>query len=97
MAATWAASWPPTRSGNEVKRPDVGWREWERSGAALGVALALKLFAWPVALWLVATKRIAAALASVGAALVLLAASWTAVGFAGLREYPDLLDRLYLV
>jgi hypothetical protein len=100
-----AFAWPPVFSAIQTANVTIvialclalAWRFRDaasRSGAALGVALALKLFAWPAALWLIASKRIAAAFASVGAALVLLAASWTAVGFAGLREYPDLLDRL---
>jgi hypothetical protein len=71
------------------------WREhiW-RPGAALGLAIAVKLVMAPLLLWPLAMARTRAALAGavVAAGAVLL--PWTAIGFAGLTEYPGLLDRL---
>ena len=64
------------------------------AGVALGLSLAAKLFLWPLAIWLAASRRFAAtavALAVAGVALVL---SWAVIGFAGLTDYPDLLQRV---
>jgi alpha-1,2-mannosyltransferase len=61
------------------------------AGAAVGGAVALKLFLWPLAVWLVATRRYRAALASAAIGLVAVAVPWAAIGFDGLREYPRLL------
>jgi alpha-1,2-mannosyltransferase len=71
------------------------WREriW-RPGAALGLAIALKLVMAPLLLWPLAMRRTRAALAGgvVAAAAVLV--PWAAIGFAGLTGYPSLLRRL---
>jgi hypothetical protein len=73
------------------------WRWRDRrwiAGAALAVALALKLFLWPLVVWLVATRRYAAAAIGATLALIFTLGAWAAIGFAGLREYPDLLRQL---
>ena len=54
----------------------------------------LKLFLWPVTVWLALTGRLRAAAVAVGLGLVLALGSWAAIGFAGLRDYPDLLEKL---
>ena len=64
------------------------------AGASLGVSIAAKIFLWPLTIWLAATRRVRAAVWSVGVALVLLVVSWAIVGFRGLGEYPDLVRRL---
>ena len=72
----------------------IVWRTRERtaiSGIVLGLAVALKLFVWPLALWLAAQRRwleagIAAAVAA--ASLLLL------LPFIGILEYARLLRRL---
>jgi Glycosyltransferase family 87 len=71
------------------------WRDaaW-RASAAVGFAIVLKLFLWPLALWLVVTRRVRAAALSVGVALTLGFVSWAAIGFAGVGDYPGLLRRL---
>jgi hypothetical protein len=60
----------------------------------LGVALATKLFLWPLAVWTLATRRygVTVRLAFVG--VVTLAVTWATAGFQGVREYPDLVTRL---
>jgi hypothetical protein len=100
-----AYAWPPVFSAIQTGNVTIllglcaalAWRlrdgRW-RSGASVGLALALKLFLWPLVVWFAATRRFAAAAASLVVALVLLAVSWAAIGFDGLREYQDLLDRL---
>jgi hypothetical protein len=76
----------------------IAWRYRDRrpalAGAGVGLAIALKLFVWPLLLWLVVTRRVRTALLAFviggGAAL----ASWAVIGFDGLTDYPDLLRRL---
>jgi hypothetical protein len=50
-----------------------------------------KLFAWPLFVWLLATRRLRTAAAAAGIAIVLLVGGWAAIGFAGMRGYPHLL------
>jgi hypothetical protein len=54
----------------------------------------VKTILWPLAVWLAATRRVAAAALSVVIALGLALASWTVIGFRGLAEYPDVVRRL---
>lgn len=73
------------------------WRWRDRrwiSGGALALAMSLKLFPWPLVVWLAATRRWAAALIAVGAATTYTLVAWAAIGFAGLGVYPDLIRRL---
>jgi alpha-1,2-mannosyltransferase len=58
------------------------------SAAALGGALASKLFLWPVLIWAVATRRAPTALLAIALGLAAALASWAVVGFAGLTSYP---------
>jgi len=57
-------------------------------GVALGVLVSLKLFLWPLVIWLVATRRYAAAAWSLAVAAVLTLGTWAMLGFAGFRDYP---------
>ena len=65
----------------------LAWRTRDstaRAGSALGIAMGLKFFLWPIVLWLAATRRLgAAALAAAiaGASLLLV------LPFAGLGDY----------
>jgi len=71
------------------------WRDRVlRPAAAVGVAVVLKLFLWPLAIWLALTRRIRAAVIAVAFAIGLAAVSWAAMGFAGLGDYPGVLRRL---
>ena len=74
----------------------LAWRFRDRlalCSLSTGATVAMKLILWPLLVWLVATRRVAAAALSclVGASLVL--GSWAIIGFAGLTEYPDLMRR----
>ncbi len=99
-----AAAYPATRSAVVVGAigpflvlaSAVAWRWRERlvASAAVGAAVALKLFLWPLALWLGLGRRRWAGPASVGFALILGLAPWAALGFASLGGYPGLLRRL---
>jgi hypothetical protein len=75
----------------------AAWRWRDRllsSAGAVGVAVVLKLFLWPLAVWLALTRRVRAAAAAVGVAAALAAISWAAIGFAGLGDYPGVLRKL---
>jgi hypothetical protein len=54
----------------------------------LGVLISLKLFLWPLAIWLVATRRYAAAVWSLVVAAALTLGTWAILGFAGFHDYP---------
>jgi hypothetical protein len=73
------------------------WRFRDRPGLAAGAtagAVVLKLFLWPLVLWLALTRRIRAAAAGAALALALALVSWAAIGFADLLDYPRLLREL---
>ena len=71
------------------------WRDavW-RSAGSVGVAIVLKLFLWPLVVWLALTRRLKAAGIAVGVAVSLALVSWAAIGFNGIGEYPSVLRRL---
>lgn len=75
----------------------LAWRYRERlavASFAVGVAVVLKVFLWPLLVWLAVTRRWSAALGSVVVAGGLALVSWAAIGFRGLADYPELLRRL---
>ena len=97
--------WPPVTDALSTANVSIviglaaalAWRFRDRplaSGASVGASVAVKLFLWPVTIWLAASRRIAAAVWSVVIASVMLLGSWLAIGFAGLAEYPGLVGRL---
>ncbi|MGH3078609.1 MAG: glycosyltransferase family 87 protein [Gaiellaceae bacterium] len=97
--------WPPVTdavtTGNVTILLGLGaaltWRYRDRplvAGASVGISVATKIFLWPLTMWLAATRRTRAAAWSVVIAAVALFASWAAVGFRGLADYPDLARRL---
>jgi hypothetical protein len=78
----------------------VAWRFRDSvpsGGAAIGGTVAVKLFLWPLVLWLGLTRRLLAAATAVGVSAVLVFGSWAVVGFDGLAEYPRLLRKLVQV
>jgi hypothetical protein len=75
----------------------LAWRYRDRvgvSGAAVGFGIVLKVFLWPLAIWLAATRRWRSALIACATALGVALASWGAIGFRGLADYPTLLRKL---
>ncbi len=75
----------------------AAWRWRERlveAGTAVGFAIVLKLFLWPLAIWLALMRRVRAAFLAVAAAAAVALISWAAIGFAGLADYPSVLRRL---
>ena len=64
------------------------------TGAATGGAIVLKLFLWPLVVWLLATRRLAGATVAVAVAVGLAFVSWAVIAFRGLGDYQRLLRRL---
>jgi hypothetical protein len=97
--------WPPVISAIQTANVTlwfalaaaVAWRFRDRAlpvAAGIGLTLAAKFFLWPLVVWLAATRRVATALWSCVVGAGLLTVSWAAIGFAGLVDYPNLLQRL---
>jgi hypothetical protein len=71
------------------------WRDGVvAGGVAAGAAVALKLFLWPLGVWLALTGRLRGALSALGFAVVFVLLPWTILGFEGLGRYPGLLRHL---
>jgi hypothetical protein len=64
------------------------------AGVATAVTALLKLFLWPLGVWLLVTKRWRAAAICAGTGLVLLIGGWAVIDFADLRSYPTILQLL---
>jgi hypothetical protein len=64
------------------------------AGCLLALLVVFKLYLWPLAVWLLVTRRVRATVVSIGAAAAAAVVGWAMIGFAGLREYPSLLGRL---
>jgi hypothetical protein len=100
-----AAVYPFTRSAIDLGTIEpllllavaAAWR-WRdgvvRGGLAVAVAVVLKLFLWPLAVWLALTKRVRGAATAVAVAVVLAFVAWAGIGFAGIGDYPGLLRKL---
>jgi len=71
------------------------WREQAlRIGLVLGLVVALKLFLWPVLLWLVITRRFRAAVIGAVSGVALVLVPWIPLHGAGLLSYPHRLSVL---
>jgi hypothetical protein len=64
------------------------------TAVATAFTAVVKLFLWPLGVWLLATRRWRAAAICAGVALVLLLGGWAVIDFAGLRSYPTALHLL---
>ena len=64
---------------------------------ATAVTALLKLFLWPLGVWLLVTRRWRAAIICAGTGLLLLVGGWAVIDFAGLRSYPTILHVLQQV
>jgi Glycosyltransferase family 87 len=95
--------WLPTIAGVEsanltlpmVLGLALVWRYRHRTAVVAlvgGLIVALKLFFWPLLVWLVATRRYRAAALSAAVSVALVFVPWAGIGFAGLRGYPHLMS-----
>jgi alpha-1,2-mannosyltransferase len=97
----WPAIWTAMANGSATLFLLVAcaalWKFRDRpvvAGSLLALVVVLKLFLWPLAVWLIATRRIRATLVSAVASFVAVIGGWALLDFAGLASYPKLLDRL---
>jgi hypothetical protein len=75
----------------------IAWRWRDRRWVAAGAVAALillKVFLWPLVLWLAFTRRLMTAALAVAFTAGVSLAGWSVVGFAGLRAYPHVLGLL---
>jgi Glycosyltransferase family 87 len=75
----------------------IAWRYRDRAltcGIAVGAAIAVKLFVFPLLIWLAANRRWRALAAAVTSTVVFVFGSWAVIGFKGLLEYPRLLENV---
>jgi hypothetical protein len=75
----------------------VAWRFREKKlivATAVGSLVLLKLFLWPLLIWLVVSRRVGSAALAVAVATAISLASWAVIGFADLANYPELLSSL---
>jgi hypothetical protein len=73
----------------------VLWRYRDRRmlvALTAGFLVALKLFLWPLLLWLIAARRYRAAAVGLAATVAFVFLPWAGLGFAGLHDYPHLLS-----
>ena len=97
--------WPPVISAIQTGNVTlwfalacaVAWRFRDRlfpPSASIGITLGAKFFLWPLVVWLAATRRLSSAVLACVIGSGLLLASWAVIGFAGLVDYPSLLQKL---
>jgi glycosyl transferase family 87 len=67
------------------------------AGVAAAFAALLKLFLWPLGIWLLVTRRWRAAFVCAVTGVLLLVGGWAVIDFAGLRSYPTTLHLLQQV
>ena len=67
------------------------WRDSSLGAVSVGALIALKLLAWPLAVWLIVTRRFRGCAIAITTAVGLLVATWALIDFRGLLAYPRLL------
>ncbi len=75
----------------------LAWRYRERvlpCATAVAAVCVAKLFLWPLAAWLLATRRLRSTALALATSTAVTAAAWAAIGFAGLDYYPKMLSDL---
>jgi hypothetical protein len=99
IALLWVPTFAAVQTGNVALPVTVGvaaiWRFRDRRilpGVLVGLLIALKLYLWPLAVWLLVTRRTRGAALAAVTGVALLAVSWAPIHFTGLRGYPHLLS-----
>jgi hypothetical protein len=97
MALLWAPVFSAWQTANVtlllVLGVAVAWRYRERpvvAGATVALLISVKLFLWPLMLWLIATRRLRAAAYAVAIGVALNAVSWLVLGLDELPRYTRL-------
>jgi Glycosyltransferase family 87 len=71
----------------------AAWRHRKRplvAGALVAVMVSVKLFIWPLGLWLLVTRRYAALAWAIGLGVLMNALAWSILGFQQLHRYTEL-------
>ena len=100
-AVLWAPGWNAIEMANVSALLALGlacaWRyrdtKWPLA-TSLGLVVSTKLFLWPLLVWVLAARRVRAAVAAVAIGLVVTIAAWAAIGFRGLTSFPERLDTI---
>ena len=101
VAFLWVPTYSAIQTGNVTLLLTIGlallWRYRSRTvitALVTGALIALKLFFWPLLIWLVVTRRFRAAGGAVITGAILVVVPWAGIGFAGMTGYPHLLSVL---
>ena len=73
------------------------WRHRDRplvAGGLVALLISVKMFVWPLGLWLLATRRFAAARIAVAFGLIMNLVAWGLLGFDQVGRYARLMDAL---
>jgi hypothetical protein len=95
------ALWPPVASGWQTANVTLllvlgvaaAWRLRDRpaaAGAAVALVVSLKVFLWPLGLWLLVSRRYSALAWALGVGVVVNALSWAVLGFDQIHAYVAL-------
>jgi alpha-1,2-mannosyltransferase len=98
IVVVWAPAWQALQMANVsallVLGLAVAWRfrdhAW-KSGAALGLAISLKLLLWPTLVWALAARRSRLVWCAIATGASVTVVSWAVIGFRDLGTYPDVL------
>jgi hypothetical protein len=97
----WPAIWSSIDNGAISAFLVLGcaalWRYRDRAfvaGALVAALVVLKLYLWPLWVWLVVTRRWRASAMSVVLGAAATVVGWAVIGFDGLTRYPRMLSRL---
>jgi alpha-1,2-mannosyltransferase len=98
IAFLWVPTFSAIQTANLALPVALGaaaiWRYRDRpvlTGVLTGLLVALKLYVWPLGVWLLLTRRWRHAAVAAVTAPLLVFCSWAPIGFAGLTGYPHLL------
>ncbi len=75
----------------------IAWRFRNRvwpPAIAIAAIVAAKVFPWPLAVWLLITRRYRTLALAVGVGAVLTFGAWAVIGFDGLIQYPRMLSEI---
>jgi hypothetical protein len=104
VALVWPAVMSGWETGNITLLLVLGvalvWRYRDRaavSGGLIALVISMKLFLWPLGLWLIATKRYRALAWGAGLGLIMNLLAWTLLGFDQLTLYRGLVSTLAVV
>jgi hypothetical protein len=97
VALLWAPVFSAVQAANITLLLALGlavlWRLRDRTlpaAATVALLVALKIFLWPLVVWLAIRRGLRSAALSVLLTVLITISSWSVIGFAGLGDYPHL-------